>query len=104
MIRVEGLEKRYGDVDAVDGIDLDVETGEVFGLVGPNGAGKTSTLKMLSGLVEPTAGTVTVGGRDPTDPEMRLRLGFLPEESPLYEDMTPRSYLHFFADLYDVPD
>ena len=104
MIEVAGLEKRYGSVEAVRGLDLQVETGEVFGLVGPNGAGKTSTLKMLAGLVDPTAGTIQVNGREPDSPATRKRLGFLPEESPLYEDMTPRSYLHFFADLYDVPE
>lgn len=103
MIDVEGLSKQYGDVEAVRNIDFRVETGEVFGLVGPNGAGKTSTLKMLAGLVEPTAGNIVVDGRDPEDPEMRKRLGFLPEESPLYEEMTPQDYLEFFADLYDVP-
>jgi ABC-2 type transport system ATP-binding protein len=54
-------------------------------------------------LIEPSAGTATVAGYDVTEPAMRSTLGFLPEESPLYEDMTPLSYLHFFADLYDVP-
>ncbi|MFB6081437.1 MAG: ATP-binding cassette domain-containing protein [Halanaeroarchaeum sp.] len=103
MITVEGLAKRYGDVEAVRGIDFAVASGEVFGLVGPNGAGKTSTLKMLSGLVEPTAGAATVNGFVASDPAMRETLGFLPEESPLYEEMTPMGYLHFFADLYDVP-
>jgi ABC-2 type transport system ATP-binding protein len=103
MIVVEGLRKRYGDVAAVRGVDFEIESGQVFGLVGPNGAGKTSTLKMLAGLVEPSDGSVQVNGLDPGDPEMRKRLGFLPEESPLYEEMTPRSYLEFFADLYNVP-
>ena len=103
MIAAENLRKTYGDFAAVEGSSFDVEAGEIFGVVGPNGAGKTTTLKMLSGLVEPTSGTTTVGGREAGDPEMRRRLGFLPEESPLYEDMTPRSYLRFFADLYDVP-
>jgi ABC-2 type transport system ATP-binding protein len=103
MIAVEGLRKEYGDVVAVAGSSFDVDRGEIFGVVGPNGAGKTTTLKMLSGLVEPTAGTARVAGRDVSDPEMRRSLGFLPEESPLYEEMTPRSYLRFFADLYDVP-
>ncbi|MFB6134224.1 MAG: ATP-binding cassette domain-containing protein [Halanaeroarchaeum sp.] len=103
MIEVAGLTKRYGEIDAVRGIDLSVDAGEVFGLVGPNGAGKTSTLKMIAGLVEPTSGRVTVNGIDARDPAMRESLGYLPEETPLYDDMTPLGYLHFFADLYDVP-
>ncbi|MGM0605588.1 MAG: ATP-binding cassette domain-containing protein [Halobacteriota archaeon] len=103
MIRVDGLRKTYGDFDAVVGSSFSVDSGEVFGIVGPNGAGKTTTLKMLSGLIEPTEGTATVVGYDAADPEMRQSLGFLPEESPLYEDMTARSYLRFFADLYEVP-
>jgi ABC-2 type transport system ATP-binding protein len=103
MIAVEGLRKRYGEFVAVADSSFTVDAGEIFGVVGPNGAGKTTTLKMLSGLVEPTAGTATVAGRDVSDPEMRRSLGFLPEESPLYEDMTAWSYLRFFADLYDVP-
>jgi ABC-2 type transport system ATP-binding protein len=102
MIAAEDLRKTYGDFPAVVGSSFEVERGEIFGIVGPNGAGKTTTLKMLSGLVEPTAGSATVAGFDATDPEMRRSLGFLPEESPLYEDMTARSYLHFFADLYGV--
>jgi ABC-2 type transport system ATP-binding protein len=88
---------------AVEGSTFSVDRGEVFGVIGPNGAGKTTTLKMLSGLLEPTGGEVSVAGYDVTDTEMRKQLGFLPEESPLYEEMTPISYLRFFADLYDVP-
>ncbi|USZ68711.1 ABC transporter ATP-binding protein [Halorussus salilacus] len=103
MIEVENLRKEYGDFTAVEGSSFSVPDGEVFGVIGPNGAGKTTTLKMLAGLVEPTSGTARVAGYDAADPEMRKYLGFLPEESPLYEDMTPVSYLTFFADLYDVP-
>ena len=103
MIEVENLRKTYGNFVAVRGNDFAVDRGEIFGVVGPNGAGKTTTLKMLAGLVEPTAGEATLAGFDAGDPEMRSTLGFLPEESPLYEDMTPLSYLQFFADLYDVP-
>ncbi|RJX45207.1 ABC transporter ATP-binding protein [Halonotius aquaticus] len=103
MIEVSGLRKTYGDFAAVVGSEFEIDRGEIFGVVGPNGAGKTTTLKMLAGLIEPTSGTATVAGYDAGDPEMRHQLGFLPEESPLYEDMTARSYLRFFADLYDVP-
>ncbi|RJX50791.1 ABC transporter ATP-binding protein [Halonotius pteroides] len=103
MIEVSGLRKTYGDFAAVVDSKFEIDRGEIFGVVGPNGAGKTTTLKMLAGLIEPTAGTATVAGYDAGDPEMRHQLGFLPEESPLYEDMTARSYLRFFADLYDVP-
>ncbi|WP_313695147.1 ABC transporter ATP-binding protein [Halorarum halobium] len=103
MIRVDGLRKVYGDFAAVQGSTFTVEPGEIFGVVGPNGAGKTTTLKSVAGLIEPTEGTATVAGSPAGDPTTRSELGFLPEESPLYEDMTARSYLHFFADLYDVP-
>jgi ABC-2 type transport system ATP-binding protein len=103
MIEVEGLRKTYGDFAAVVDSTFSVEEGEVFGIVGPNGAGKTTTLKVLAGLVDPTDGEVEVAGFASDDPEMRRQLGFLPEESPLYEEMTPLSYLRFFADLYDVP-
>ena len=104
MIAASGLRKEYGGFVAVAGSTFEVADGEVFGLVGPNGAGKTTTLKMLAGLLEPTAGEATVAGFDASERAMRGRLGFLPEESPLYEEMTPLSYLSFFADLYDVPD
>ncbi|GAB7008317.1 ABC transporter ATP-binding protein [Halorubrum trueperi] len=103
MIEVAGLSKTYGDFAAVVDSTFSVDEGEVFGIVGPNGAGKTTTLKVIAGLVDPTDGDVEVAGFPSDDPEMRRRLGFLPEESPLYEEMTPISYLKFFADLYDVP-
>jgi ABC-2 type transport system ATP-binding protein len=103
MIEAHDLRKEYGGFPAVEGSTFSVEAGEVFGIIGPNGAGKTTTLKMLAGLIEPTSGSVSVAGYEAGETEMRHQLGFLPEESPLYEEMTPRTYLHFFADLYDVP-
>ncbi|XGI83584.1 ATP-binding cassette domain-containing protein [Halorutilales archaeon Cl-col2-1] len=103
MIEADGLRKEYGGFVAVDGISFSVDDGEIFGIIGPNGAGKTTTLKMVSGLVEPTAGSARVAGYDSESLDMRYHLGYLPEESPLYEDMTAVSYLKFFADLYDVP-
>ena len=102
MIEAVGLRKEYGDVVAVADSTFSVAPGEIFGLIGPNGAGKTTTLKLLAGLVEPTAGRATVAGHDVADRAMRRHLGFLPEDSPVYEEMTARSYLRFFASLYDV--
>jgi len=103
MIEVRDLRKVYSGHVAVEESSFEVEPGEVFGVVGPNGAGKTTTLKTLVGLTEPTQGEVTVAGGDPTKAETRRSLGYLPEESPLYDEMTAMSYLRFFADLYDVP-
>ncbi len=102
ILEVEDLRKEYGGFVAVEGSSFAIAEGEVFGVVGPNGAGKTTTLKMLAGLVEPTAGSAVVAGHEPGEPAMQRRLGFLPEESPLYEEMTARSYLRFFADIYGV--
>ncbi|MFW6435362.1 MAG: ABC transporter ATP-binding protein [Halovenus sp.] len=102
MIEARELRKEYGGFVAVEGSSFSVDRGEVFGIIGPNGAGKTTTLKMLAGLLEPTAGEAEVAGYDVSETEMRHHLGFLPEESPLYEEMTPKTYLNFFADLYDV--
>ena len=81
-----------------------MEKGEIFGIVGPNGAGKTTTLKMLSGLVHPTAGSLQINGIDISVDPVRVKsiLGFLPEESPLYEGMYVDDYLLFFSELYDV--
>jgi ABC-2 type transport system ATP-binding protein len=103
VIDVRNLRKEYGGFVAVEDSTFSVADGEVFGIIGPNGAGKTTTLKTLAGLLEPTAGSVGIDGRAADSRETRRLLGFLPEESPLYEEMTALSYLRFFADLYDVP-
>jgi len=103
VIDVRDLRKEYGGFVAVEGSSFAVDSGEVFGVIGPNGAGKTTTLKTLAGLLEPTSGRVEIDGAPAGARETRRNLGFLPEESPLYEEMTPLSYLRFFADLYDVP-
>ena len=103
MIDVRNLRKEYGGFVAVENSTFGVDDGEVFGIIGPNGAGKTTTLKTLAGLLEPTAGSVEIAGDAADSRRTRRRLGFLPEESPLYEEMTALSYLRFFADLYDVP-
>ena len=102
-LRVEALGKRYGGTWATRGVSFDVKRGEIFGVIGPNGAGKTTTLKTLAGLLAPTEGRAFAAGMDTLDPRHKARIGYLPEESPLYDDMTPVGYLRFFAKLYDVP-
>jgi len=103
FVRVDALGKRYGDAWALRNVSFDVLHGEIFGVIGPNGAGKTTTLKVLAGLVAPTEGGASLDGTPVADTRLRKRIGYLPEESPLYDDMTARSYLRFFADLYQVP-
>ena len=102
MLVAAGLAKRYGSVEAVRGLDLEVRPGSIVGLVGNNGAGKSTTLKMLCGLVEPTAGTATVAGRATLLPATRKAIGYLPEDSPLYDEQTPLACLAFFGSLYGL--
>jgi len=101
MIRVENLTKDYGAVRAVDKVTFNVRKGEVLGFLGPNGAGKSTTMKMLTCYIAPTAGIATVAGHDVYDDslEVRRRLGYLPEDTPLYRDMTVREYLEFAAEM-----
>ncbi len=103
MLKAEALAKSYGGVVAVQRVDLDLPAGRIVGLVGNNGAGKTTTLKMLCGILEPTSGSAQVAGRSTLEPAARRRIGFLPEDSPLYDDQTPLLYLAFFARLYGLP-
>jgi len=104
MIRVEGISKRYNGFRALGDLSFQVQEGEVFGIVGPNGAGKTTALKVISGLLEPTAGWVEIDGlrMDKEPQKVKQVLGFLPEESPVYEDMTPLDYLMFFAEVFEI--
>jgi ABC-2 type transport system ATP-binding protein len=102
MIRLEGLTKRYGSFTAVDGIDLEARKGELFGLLGPNGAGKTSTLRMISGILRPDEGRVTIDGFDVVDDPYRAkaRLGYIPDRPFVYEKLTGAELLRFAAGLY----
>ena len=99
-IRTDGLTKRYGGAVAVADLDLIVETGSVFGFLGPNGAGKTSTIRILTTLTEPTAGTAHVAGHSVTDRASVVEhIGFLPEDPPLYDELTGREQLEYVAGL-----
>ncbi len=99
MIEVESLTKSYGNVKAVDGISFEVERGEILGFLGPNAAGKTTTLRMLTCYMPPTSGTARISGYDIffDSLEVRKRLGYLPEQVPLYTDMRVGDYLEFVA-------
>lgn len=105
-IHTVGLTKRYEEATVVDGLDLEIPTGEVFGLLGPNGAGKTTTILMLLGLTEPTAGTMEILGLDPRRHplEVKRRVGYLPDAVGFYDDLTGRQNLRFTARLNHIED
>lgn len=99
-LQVRGIAHR---VDAVNGLSLRVPQGEIFGFLGPNGAGKTTTLKMLMGLVKPSAGTASILGAPIGQRDRRARIGYLPEHPYFYEHLKPEEFLHFYGRLYGVP-
>lgn len=104
-IRVDGLTRRFAALTAVDGLSFSVARGELFGLVGPDGAGKTTTMRMLAGVLRPTAGEANVGGvsvvRDPDG--VKTRIAYMSQRFGLYADLTVAENLDFYADLYRVP-
>jgi ABC-2 type transport system ATP-binding protein len=106
MITAHGLTRRFGELIAVDRLDLEVRKGEVFGFLGPNGAGKTTTVRMLAALIAPTAGSATVAGQrlGAANREIRRRVGVLTETPGLYRRLSARDNLIFFAKLYRVAD
>ena len=103
-IRTVALHKRFGDMVAVQSLDLEVRRGEVFGLLGPNGSGKTTTIRMMCGLMPPTSGEISVVGIDAVrDPEgVRRRIGYMSQRFGLYEDMSVRENFRFYAGLYGL--
>jgi ABC-2 type transport system ATP-binding protein len=106
VIRTAGLVKRYGKLTAVDGLDLTVDRGELFGFLGPNGAGKTTTIQILATLLPPTAGVAEVDGLNVRSAgrEVRRKIGYMPDFFGVYENLTVREYLEFFSAAYDVPN
>ena len=105
MIELKNVTKRYGTKLAVDDLSLTVPPGELFAFLGPNGAGKTTTIKMLCGLLFPTAGTVRVGGFDlaAQGDQARQLISYVPDQPFLYDKLTGREFLRFVADLYGMP-
>ncbi|HNM78110.1 MAG TPA: ABC transporter ATP-binding protein [Tepidiformaceae bacterium] len=104
-IHAAGVRKRYGDFEALKGVDLDIPAGEVFSLLGPNGAGKTTFVEILEGFRDRTGGEATVLGRDPRDGDAawRARLGIVPQSSGLFEALTPVEVVRHFATFYPDP-
>ena len=104
MIEVRNLVKEYGEYTAVKGINFSVAKGEILGFLGPNGAGKTTTMRMITGALPPTAGTVLLSGFDVLEQplEVKKRIGYLPETPPLYMDFSVESYLKFVAKIKEV--
>jgi ABC-2 type transport system ATP-binding protein len=111
VIRTEKLSKRFRHplapwiirADAVKSLDLEIRSGEVFGLLGPNGSGKSTAIKLILGLLRPSAGLVRVFGEAPSSRRVRARIGFVPEESYLYPYLSPAEILDFFGSLFSLP-
>src|SRR3982074_3688298 len=104
MMEVKDLTKTYGSFVAVKGISFRAESGQILGFLGPNGAGKTTTMRIITGFMPATSGTVVINGLDIFNNSLEARplIGYLPESPPLYSDMRVESYLHFVAKLRGV--
>lgn len=105
MIHVQHLTKRYGQHTAIEDVSFVVQKGEILAFLGPNGAGKTTTMRILTGFMPPSEGTVTIAGLDLFEhpQEIKQRIGYLPEHPPLYQELTVREYLTFVGRLKGVP-
>jgi sodium transport system ATP-binding protein len=106
ILKARDLGKRFGDLVAVDALDLTVHAGEVVGLLGPNGAGKTTTLRMLAGILAPSSGTVAIDGVDLADDPLgaKAKIGFLSGDTQLYQRLSPREVLRYFGRLYALDE
>jgi ABC-2 type transport system ATP-binding protein len=104
-IQIEKLEKRFGSKVAVKDLELSVNPGEIVGLVGPNGAGKTTTLRILTGIIKPTKGSVKVNGYDMASKPLKAKacIGYIPEKPTCYPSLTAREYVMFMSRIYNVP-
>src|SRR5437588_3690527 len=106
MIHLDRVTKQYGRRTAVHELSLEIPAGELFAFLGPNGAGKTTTIKMMCGLLFPTAGRVAIGGHDMAGRDgdkARQLLSYVPDQPFLYEHLTGREFLQFIADMYGLP-
>src|SRR5436189_589112 len=106
MISLQGLTKRFGNQTAVDALSFEIPAGQIVGFLGPNGAGKSTTLKMLTGMIEPTSGSATVCGYDLQSEtiEVKRKVGFVPESGAVFESLSGLEYLEMVAALYGIPE
>lgn len=106
MIEVKDVTKSYGPIEALRGVSLDIHQGEIVGLLGPNGAGKTTLMKILTGYLQPDGGAVTIDGLDVLTQTraIQARIGYLPDNVPLYPELSVQAYLKLMADLREIPE
>ena len=106
MITVNNLTRYYGDFLAVNAINFEIRKGEIVGLLGPNGAGKSTTIRMLTTYLEPTSGTINIGGYDVVENPLLVKkmIGYIPESAPLYSDMVVYDYLQYISRIQEVPE
>lgn len=104
VIKIESLVKKYQNLLAVDGLNLEIPKGQLFGFLGPNGAGKTTTIKLLMGLLKPSGGRISIGGVDIHEDPVRAKamVGYIPDRPYIYNKLTGMEYLEFIADLYSM--
>ena len=104
MLKIQGLHKKYGNYHALDGLSMELRDGVLFGFVGPNGAGKTTTIKIMTGLLKPDQGTVTLDGRDVLADAvtLRTRIGYVPDHFGMYDNLKVSEYMEFFASCYHL--
>lgn len=104
-VKVENLEKRFGNFAAVNRISFEVAKGSIFGFLGPNGAGKSTTIRMLCGILKPTSGTGTVGGYDITKDQHKIKehIGYMSQKFSLYDDLTVEENIAFYSGIYKIP-
>ncbi len=104
MLKIEGLKKRFGNFQALSGLDMEIEEGALYGFVGPNGAGKTTAIRIITGLLKPDEGTVEIAGIDALREPRRVRdeFGYVPDEFGMYDNLKVREYMEFFASAYGL--
>ena len=104
MLKIQGLKKKFGNFEALSGLDMEVEEGALYGFVGPNGAGKTTAIKIMAGLLKPDEGSVEICGKDALRfrEEAKDQFGYVPDEFGMYDNLKVREYMEFFASCYGL--